>query len=67
MNSQTSHSCQLNGDVPKTPIKITGDGSRTAKDEEERLFILLILPVFFRKFPCIPGDDTQIQIDYDSF
>ena len=50
--------CQLNGDAPKNPIKITGNGSRTAKDGEESHLILLILPVFFRNFPCVLDDDT---------
>lgn len=29
--------------------------------------ILLILPVFFRKFPRVLDDDTQIQLGYDSY
>lgn len=50
----------------KNPIKITGNGSRTAKDEEETLLIRLILPVCFRKFPRMLDDDTQIQLEFDS-
>lgn len=45
----------------KLQAKAVGEQKMKSKD-----FILLILPVFFWKFPCVLDNDTRIQLDYDS-